>query len=588
MSSTFGSIELGKKALQVQKKSLDVTGHNISNANTEGFHRQEAVQTADDPLTIYQGTEAGQIGTGVRIDEIRRLKDDFIADQIREETSAQGKWEVKNQALEQLELIFNEPSDKSLDNSMDQFWSSLQELNNNPNDESVRATVRERALSLTDTFNHLDDQLRDYRTSLNDELKTKVDDVNSYSQRIADLNNQIRRVESMDQNANDLEDKRDLLIDKLSKIADVSTSQSTNGAINVNLKGQSLVEQDSAKKIKAVEDKASDPNFERTVEVRWERNDHEVDFSDGEMQGLLEARDEEIPKYVEQLNKMADTLKTEFNAQHQQGYGLSDTEMTEMESDVQSNPNDPLEGETGELGVMVNGSLTDLVSIASGDDLTTIANKIDGVSGVDAKVKDSNGDGTDDKLEVTSTTSGDKIDLLNTSDSDSGEVNVIEELGIKGTGAERDFFTGTTAKDIDLTDEIKSDNGLANIAAASRASDSANNDGVNDYAGDGSNALQMAEVGSEKLFNSGTSDIGEYYGANISKLGVDGQRAERMVNNQEDLTKQLKKRRDSESGVSLDEEMSNLVKDQHAYSAAAKFTSTMDQMLEVLVNQVKR
>ncbi|MBM7623030.1 flagellar hook-associated protein FlgK [Sporohalobacter salinus] len=585
MSSTFGGIEIGKRSLQAQKKSLDVAGHNISNTDTEGYHRQRAIHSANDPLTIYHSTEAGQIGTGVKIDEIERIKNEFIAGQIREESSAQGKWEVKNETLEQIELIFNEPSDKSLKTSMNQFWSSLEELSNNANSESIRATVRQRALSLTDTFNHLDTQLREYRSSLNNQIKTKVKDINSYAQRIADLNGQIRRVEATGQNANDLQDKRDLLVDKLSKITSISTNKTSNGAVTVSLEGQSLVWQDNANELETVEVSANNSNFNKTVEVRWASTKEEAKFDDGEMKGLLESRDEEIPKYVDQLNNMAEKLVTAFNNQHQKGYGLNDTKMTEMKSEPQADPSNPLNNETGQFDVIVNGSVVDSVTVNSGDDLTTIAGKINGVN---VNTLDSNSDGTADTLQVQGSNPNDTIDLVDTSDTSAGEVNVIEELGIGGTGAGRDFFTGSNAGNIDLTDEIKSDSGLSKIAVAKRASDVANNDGVNDYAGDGTNALNLAQVGSKKLFNSGTSDFGGYYGSNISKLGVDGQRAKRMVDNQEALNKQLKKRRDSVSGVSLDEEMSKMIKYQHAYSAAAKFTSTMDQMLGVLVNNVKR
>ncbi|KXS41265.1 MAG: flagellar hook-associated protein 1 FlgK [Candidatus Frackibacter sp. T328-2] len=138
---------------------------------------------------------------------------------------------------------------------------------------------------------------------------------------------------------------------------------------------------------------------------------------------------------------------------------------------------------------------------------------------------------------------------------------------------------------MDLSAAIKND--LNKIAAASKYSDT-NGDGKNDYAGDGSNALKLADLGGQKLFNSGTATFNSYYSSNIAQLGVDSQRAKRMVNNQEVLTRQLNKQRDSISGVSLDEEMAKMIKYQTSYSAAAKFVSTMDEILGVLVNGIKR
>jgi len=474
MGSTFGGIEIGKRALQVQKKSLDVTGQNIANANTEGYSRQEVIQSTTKPHTIYHGTGAGQVGTGVKIDEIRRIRNDFVDTQIREETSAKGKWEMRRDALKEIELIFNEPSDNSLRSTMDEFWNSLQELNNNPESQAVRATVRQRGLALTDTFNSLDDQLSDYRLALNDRIRTKVEDINSYAQRIADLNGQISRIESMNQNPNDLKDKRDLLIDKLSKITSVQVKEDENGFANISIEGQSLVWQDTASKLVAEKDKSNS----NLVEVKWASNNEEVKFTDGAIKGLLEARDTEIPKYISQLDAMAKKMVTEFNNVHKSGYGL--------------------------------------------DNSTNI-----------------------------------------------------------------DFFdpTGITAKSMDLSAAIKND--LNKIAAASKYSDT-NGDGKNDYAGDGSNALKLADLGDQKLFNSGTATFNSYYSSNVAQLGVDSQRAKRMVNNQEVLTRQLNKQRDSISGVSLDEEMAKMIKYQHSYSAAAKFVSTMDEILGVLVNGIKR
>ncbi|SJZ44278.1 flagellar hook-associated protein FlgK [Selenihalanaerobacter shriftii] len=463
MGSTFGGIELGKRALQVQKKSLDVTGHNISNANTEGYSRQEAIHSTNRPHTIYNGTGAGQVGTGVKIDQIRRIRNKFIDGQIREESSAQGRWEMREDALEQIELVFNEPSENSLRNVMDEFWGSLQELNNNPESEAVRATVRQRALSLTDTFNHLDDQLSDYRLSVNDRIGTKVEDINSYAQRIADLNGQISRIESMNQNPNDLKDKRDLLIEKLSKITSVQTQEASNGSISVSIEGQALVWQEKSNKLNL----EKDPSNNNLMQIKWSNNDSKAEFSDGEIKGLLETRDEEIPKYIEQLDKMAGKMVNEFNKIHENGYGLDNS------------------------------------------------------------------------------------------------------TGIK-------FLEGSTAKGIDVTDAIKND--LNKIATAENP----------DSPGDGSVALKLAQLGDEKVFSSKTATFANYYGSNIAKLGVDSQRAKRMVDNQEVLTRQLNKQRDSVSGVSLDEEMAKMIQYQHSYTAAAKFVSTMDEMLGVLVNGIKR
>ncbi|GAB6138162.1 flagellar hook-associated protein FlgK [Halanaerobaculum tunisiense] len=576
--STFGGIEIGKRALQAQKKSLEVTGHNISNANTEGYSRQEVVQSATHPRNAA-GVEAGQIGTGVKTSQIKRVRDKFIDGQIRKESSTQGRWEMKSEALKEIELIFNEPSDKGLRKSMSDFWNSMQELNNKPASKAVRSTVRQRALAVTDTFNHLNTQLNDYQASLNERINTKVEEVNSYADRIADLNGQIVKAESTGQDANDLRDKRNKLVSDLSKVTNIQVEEDSRGALRVGIGGTKLVSNTQVTKLETKKD-SNDMN-----QIKWETG-NDVNFKDGEIKGLLESRDGDINKYRKQLDNLANSLITEFNKQHQKGYGLSDTGMNKMKSEVQSKPTNPLDGKEGTLDVVVNGTSSS-ITISSGDNLSAIASEINGVANVNATTTDSNADGTNDTLEISGATNSDTINLINTSDTSTGEANVIKELGIQGTGAGHNFFQGSGAQDIDIASDIKGDTGLNNIAAATQAADS-NGDTVNDYAGDGANALELNDLSSQEIMNSGTATLDDYYNSNISQLGVDTQRSNRMVSNQETLVKELNQQQQEVAGVSLDEEMSKMVKYQHSYTAASKVISTMDQMLQTLVNGVKR
>ncbi|GAB6100036.1 hypothetical protein JCM16358_19150 [Halanaerocella petrolearia] len=588
MGSTFGGIEIGKRALQAQKKALEVTGHNVANANTEGYSRQEAIQSATQPRNAA-GVRAGQIGTGVKVSQIKRARDKFIDGQIRKESSTQGRWEMKNEALKEIELIFNEPSDKGLRKSMSEFWNSMQDLNNNPESKAVRATVRQRALAVTDTFNHLNTQLDDYQSSLNERVKTKVEEINSYADRIADLNGQIVKAESTEQDANDLRDKRNKLVSDLSKITDIQVKEASNGALRVGIGGTKLVSNTKVTKLKAEKDATNNDLYK----VQWETG-NQVQFKDGEIKGLLESRDEDITKQKEQLDNLANKLITEFNKQHKKGYGLSDTKMDTMVSKEQANSSNPLRGKTGSFRVKVNGSSFS-VSVNSGDSLSDIVTSINnnavdtnsnGTKDVTASVIDSDGDGNK-RLKIEVQDAGTKLDIVNTSDTSTGEVNIKKELGIQGTGAGNNFFQGTGAQDIDIASDIKGDTGLNNIAAATQAADS-NGDGVNDYAGDGNNALELNELGNKEVMNSSTATLDEYYTSNISQLGVDSQRANRMVSNQDTLLNQLDQQQQAVAGVSLDEEMGKMIKYQHSYTAASKVVSTMDQMLQTLVNGLKR
>ncbi|MBM7557474.1 flagellar hook-associated protein FlgK [Halanaerobacter jeridensis] len=470
MGSTFSGLEIGKKGLWAQKKSLEVTSHNIANANNDSYSRQEAIQTATNPLSV---SGAGQMGTGVEVSEVRRVRSDFVDEQVRKEKRTKGYWEVKEESLKEMELIFNEPSDQGVQQTMSDFWNAMEDLNNKPESKAVRATVRQRALAVTDTFNHIDEQLNDYKLSVDSRVQTTVQDINSHAKRIADLNKQIVRVESDNQDANDLRDKRTQLVGKLSELTNIQVSENEVGSMRISISGRGLVQGENVTELEV----KSNPSNDDLYKVQWS-DGNDVTLKDGKLEGLLEVRDKDISKYRSQLDEMAKTLIDEVNAQHQQGYGLTDN-------------------------------------------------------------------------------------------------------------VQRDFFTGSDAGSIDLIDELKEDAGIQKIAAASQWADS-NGDGTNDYAGDGSNASALSGLRNAGTMNSGTTTFSDYYASNIAQLGVESQRAQRMIDNQDTLITSLEQKQESISGVSLDEEMNNMIKYQHAYNAAAKVVSTMDEILGTVINGLKR
>ena len=568
MGSTFSGLEIGKKALWAQKKSLEVTSHNISNANTEGYSRQEAIHTSTRPLSV---SGAGQMGTGVEVSEVRRVRSDFVDEQVRKENRTKGYWEIKEDSLKEIELIFNEPSDQGIQQTMSDFWNSMQDLNNKPESKAVRATVRQRALAVTDTFNHIDTQLNDYKLSVNSRIKTTVQDINSHANRIADLNQQIVRVEGDNQDANDLRDKRTQLVNELSELTNVQIKENDVGSLRISISGRGLVQGDNVTEL----DVQPDSNNNDLYKVQW-ADGNDITLKDGTLKGLIEVRDEDIDKYRSQLDEMANNLISEMNKQHRSGYGLNTVNHVETNTDINDSSADL--GYTGQFDVYVDGNNEGTINVTSGvngeDGLDDIRDQINNLANVSATIN------ADNKLEIEGT--GSKISLENTSAD--GEDNILQELKI---GAGQDFFVGDDAGSIDLVDKLKTDDGIQDIAAASKMLDM-NDDGVNDYAGDGSNALAMAELQNEDTMNSDTATFGDYYQSNIAQLGVESQRAQRMVDNQDTLLSSLQQKQETISGVSLDEEMSNMIKYQQSYNAAAKIVSTMDEILNTVVNGLKR
>ncbi|HHW39809.1 MAG TPA: flagellar hook-associated protein FlgK [Syntrophomonadaceae bacterium] len=498
MTSTFFGLEIARRGLQAQQRALDVTGHNVSNANTPGYTRQEAVMATTPPypvpgLSVPAG--AGQVGSGVEISEIRRLRDGFLDLQYRGENNALGYWEARWDAIQKVETILNEPSDSGLSKVFEQFWQSLEDLSKNPESPAARSTVLERGKALAETFNYLDRQLQALQKDLDRTIQVKVDEVNSFARQIADLNRQIQKIEVAGQRANDLRDKRDLLLDQLSKDINIQVREDANGMVQVGIGGRLLVEGDRVDELIA-----KDSNGDGFSEVLWEADPKDgVQVTGGTIRGLIDMRgylDEAgrpaglVPKIRSVLDNMAKTLVQVFNH-----------------------------------GITINNQ----------------------------KVKNGHVDGCG-------------------LDGSTGNTNLFfkEEVNINNAG------------NIAIADGVLND--LNKIAAAKNYG---NSDTPIYDKGDGSNALELAQLlKQEKISDLGNATFEGYYQAAIGELGVQGQQAKRMAENQQLLVSQLDSNRQEVSGVSLDEEMVNMIRFQHAYAAAARVITALDEMLDLIIGRM--
>lgn len=322
MRSTFFGLNIARRALQTQQRALDVMGHNIANANTPGYSRQVARQVTTPPFTLpsrMRPMSAGQVGTGVQIAAITRMRDDFIEMQLRNETHSSGQWQARRNALHQVEIILMEPSDYSLRDSMDKFWESLQGLHKDPESSGARAVVREQAISLTQSFQHVHKQLSDLQTDLDRLVAMDVERINSISERLADVNEQIRRVSISGQNPNDLLDTRDQLLLELSELTDVNIVTMDDGTVSVNIDGLSIVNGDRSTALRTETDPAT--GF---VNIYWGNTNREVRPTNGHIAGVLDARDDLIPQYLDDLDTLANELIEKFNEVHREGFTLDD------------------------------------------------------------------------------------------------------------------------------------------------------------------------------------------------------------------------------------------------------------------------
>ena len=512
MRSTFMGLEMGRRSILTQQATLDVTGHNIANANTPGYTRQVAAIQTTAPYAApgRYNVQPGQFGTGVMVGEIRRLRDEFIDLQIRDESQASGYWESMQTTLDTIEVILNEPSDQGLRGVLDNLWESWQALSESPENESVREVVKERGMAVADTFHHMYNQLSNLRQDLNSQVKTKVEEINSITTQLADLNQQIKAITLSGQAPNDLIDRRDLLLDQISKLVDAHITIESNDMATILVGGAPLVAGARAVRL------GLNTDTNGMYKVVWDMNpethpgtvitgrpansgDMEVAITSGELMGLLEARGfaehsklgqdrNLIPGLMNALNQLAKALVIDTNAIHRQGYSLNNT--------GGANP--------------------------------------------------------------------DGMDFFNQDGIDINDPNVE--------------WAKRISVDARITGDVK------NIAAAGNRTRDDSGTAIN--FGDGSHALKLAQLKQNRSGILGPATIDDYWNSQVSSIGVKAQEATRMVENQQTLLNRLELRRQETAGVSLDEEMTNMIKFQHAYNAAARYITAIDEAIDVIVNRM--
>jgi len=512
MISTFSSLEAVRRALFAAQAAIQTTGHNISNAGTDGYSRQRVDLVASLPypsVGMNSPVIPGQIGTGVEVGDVERIRDQFIDNLVRQQATTTGYWQAKSDALSQMEDIMNEPTDQGLSSVIDKFWQSLQDLADNPTDSGTRSVVKQDAETLNDTFHSLANSLQTAQDDLKDQIDVNSTQINSLASQINELNKQIAQVEPSGYVANDLYDERDKLVDQLSQLANIQVTKTSSGGnasatadgiYTVKIVGSdnqtyTLVDGQNFKTSQFSATVDDDTNT-ATVTIGGQ----EAGNVGGKIQGLIESVTVDYPKMMDSLDQMAYNLATSFNAQHEQGYGLT--------------PDDPN------------------ADVPHGQD------------------------------------------FFGWTDPETGEV--IELDSAKGA-----------AQDIDISDAIKQS--IDNIAAAG----SEDNDGGSLGDGDNTNANALSDVLTDLKMDFTTFDgettnttLKGYLQSTIGEMGVNANKANTMTKNSEILQDNAAEQRQSVSGVSIDEEMTNLIQYQQGYNAAAKMISVIDDMLDTLVNSM--
>jgi flagellar hook-associated protein 1 FlgK len=236
--STFFGLQTSLRGLLAHQQAIDTTSHNVANANTDGYSRQEAVLGTTDALPIVTGINgSGHLGTGVTVEGFKRIRDTFLDLQYRAQNMQVGDQQTRSTQLDQVELVLAEPSDNGIASQLTQFWNGWADLSNSPDDVAARQALIDQAKNVADSFKTVDDQLTTVKSQATAEytaLTGPGGDVPAIANEIAQLNAAIKQFTATGDSPNDLLDRRDALLDKLSNLAQVSVTDLGGGSIRVD------------------------------------------------------------------------------------------------------------------------------------------------------------------------------------------------------------------------------------------------------------------------------------------------------------------------------------------------------------------
>lgn len=615
----FSTLNTGNSGLRAAQTAISVTGHNIANADNDSYTRQRVVAQASIPLDATPGA----IGTGVKISSIVRIHDEFVYTRYKESSSALAYDSYLKQSLEEVAGYFPDLDGVGLEQDLQKYFKAWNNFASNSDDGSQKVSLVQNAQTVATNLQHTRKSIRALQNSINGQLKTNIDEINSIGQQIVDINKSIAKIESLDTNrANDLRDQRDKLELTLANMVDVSvfkgqlTSQNTIDAhltdqgteYHMNIAGHSFVDgvsfhplvidnSDNASNYYSIYSESQDGSrVEITgkitggkVGAMLDLRGRNIDASqksgypaDGTLQGYIDDLDTFATTMIEQTNNIyASSAQSEMTSKYNKDLLPSNT-LTSYSDDIK----------TGSFDVIIYDKQGKEVARKSININATTSMSDDTFT--DSIVTQFNAN-TDDNSDNNGTNDvDDYFQAFYTYDNETNQGHL--SLQAKSEHAS-DGYTiaiadnGTNFPGVVGVSEFFSGNDASDIAVASKYIE--NPDTVNGFSApiDGNNdvANAMVQLQYDKVeFNrqDGSSvheNLEGFYRFVTNSVAGDGESVNSSYANNKALFNTIYSEYQSISGVNRDEELTNLMKYQASYGANAKVITTIDQMLDTLL-----
>ena len=623
MQSTFAGIEIGKRSLVAHTTGLTTIGHNLSNASVEGYSRQRIQLGSFDPIYVpglNREATPGQIGQGVTVESVERVHDQILQGRIISQANGRGYWEARDKYLLMVEQVYNEPAETSLRSHMDQFWEAWQDLSLRPEETASRQAVIQRGQTLVGSIHNQYRGLKDIRDMLELEVTATVDSVNGILTDISNLNEQIVKVKAMGDNPNDLLDRRDLLTKELSGLMEITIDNRDPDEFTITTGGFHLIQG----RVVSLLNAEPDPQNEGYSTVNWAANDEEVHLLGGKLASFVKLRDQDLRSEIQNLDMMSINFVDMVNENHKAGYGLNGKTGLEFFDEYpvvnnvagnydtngdgafdstylfRINGGNELDGseQIGLQGTMqLSGASGNIgVDYFPTDTVNDIVKKIN-LSGSEVVARlDRNGHL---QLKASPAVQKENPDFVIRHVEDDGQFLAGYAGILIGTGPEG-------AYDFNQSDAVTllRGEGLAySVAPVPHPSGwleinkTIINDtgalaagfGVNGHLsnpGDGSAAIEIAALRNNDVMVGRLRSFDEYFSSTIANAGLKGEAASRALKTEDLIMKDLETMRESISGVNIDEELAQMIKFQHGYSAASRFVTEIDKMLDTIINRM--
>ena len=580
MRSTFSGLNTMVRGVFANQLSLDTVGHNITNASTEGYSRQAVNQAATRALEVPSLYGGVLVGTGVDALSIQRARNIYADKQYWAETSTHEYYKAAQVNYDKLEAIFDDSDDTGIKDAMDQFYRAWSDLSANASTDSNRVTVIEKGNIFVDKISTAASQLQEQIKAQYDDIRVHLNTINDINDQIVELNKNIMGAEAVGAQANDLRDQRDLLVDKLSTYMNLNVYEDDKGMYTIVSNGISMVNG-----INKLTLEMSDPYNNADYGL----NDYTIQIKESgiafiPLNGALKAELDTIAEdkgYIDNLADMAAFMMTTFNSMHQQGAGIDGTD-----SNIGTyNNTTPYTGPTYGINFFGDNNTTYVWDATNECVVATeytyasitrsLAYNTTTVNGTTVRTPE---------VQITGT--------VNSTTNLKG-MNIINAMRINSKLTEAGGTSLVAARKLSVEQDVNS-SGTYQTTYSVKA----------DGSKDGTNAVNLSSLFNLAADNvtttstvtySGTTvnmdsrsihdiSLNAYYQSVMSQLGTDAASVDTKESAQDDLITQIVNWRSSTSGVDWNEELTNMITFQKGYSACSRCLTTMDEMLDRLIN----